>query len=177
MEMVKTARQVLLKEFRTLKPIQRRFLTALLDNKLRVEPTADTMGIEAKTHYNWLKASQEYRQGFDYVMELFGLYLEADMGHDALVGQRKPIIYKGVITGYYTEKNTQERVTLLKGLLHKYRETATSINVIGPQGLQIGYSIAPPPLEEAQVIENAKEIPVSDRSIENVSRDTDQDKS
>jgi hypothetical protein len=128
--------------FRALKPRQKRLLNTLLTTNLKIEPAAIKMGIEPKTHYNWLE-NPDYLQAFNFVKQVYGDYLEADMAEDALSGQEKPIIFKGKITGYYREKNTREREILLKGLKPGYRDSYTPAGSAAPITLSITYPGAP----------------------------------
>jgi len=117
--------------FRKLKPRQRRYLHALVAVNGNRTKAGEVSGVYWRNHYNWEKLP-EYAQALELIEKIFGDALLADMKSDAIEGQDVPIIHRGVITGYYKQKNTQERIVLVKGLFPHLRESFNVAASAGP---------------------------------------------
>jgi hypothetical protein len=131
-------------QFSQLKPRQKRFIAAYVTCELKIEPAAKKIGLEPKTAYNWAK-NAEYLQVIELAKhvyeELYAATLRNDMFDTAVNGHSKPIVYKGKITGYYREKNVEERKFIMSGLDQRFRQNFQVANVQGP--ISVNFTFAP----------------------------------
>jgi hypothetical protein len=90
------------------------FLTAFAET-CTVTHAADAAGIDRRTHYDWLKADQEYAEQFRAAEQSVADSLEAEAIRRARDGVERDVYYKGEVVGTERQLSDTLLIFLLKG--------------------------------------------------------------
>lgn len=103
-------------------PLQAKFLAAYTHLGM-VTRTAETVGINPCTHYEWLKTVPEYKAAWEEAEIIATGLLEDEAYRRAVLGVSKPVYYQGVECGQVQEYSDALMALKLRGHLpKKYRE-------------------------------------------------------
>ncbi|MDD1679098.1 MAG: hypothetical protein LUO93_07965 [Methanomicrobiales archaeon] len=125
------------KDFKQLKPKQRRFLMAYSQTH-EILKSAELSGVYWRSHYQWLN-NQQYKDAFEKAKEMYADLFEDQIMNATREGDSMPIIWNGVITGEYKRKSDLMRIAVLKGLKPQYRDSFNPAGAAAPITLAITY--------------------------------------
>jgi hypothetical protein len=88
-----------------------------------VTDSAKTAGIDSRTHYNWLKADEQYREAFELAKEAAADFLEKEAWRRATQGLERDIFFKDKKIGVRKDYSDTLLIFLLKGIRpEKYKD-------------------------------------------------------
>lgn len=88
-----------------------------------IGPSCRAVGIHRDTHYNWLKADEQYAKDFAEATVMRVEVLETEARRRALIGWDEPVYYKGKAVGSIRKFSDTLLIFTLKGEKpEKYRE-------------------------------------------------------